>query len=321
MKFRRSRANHAFFSTPWTRLDLLGVFPCFSILTSPSYVTTTLEKQQVFALHTEPDLGVPINLIEPDAYDIDQPMDLPPEDEALLLDDDLVTTKLKRKPEIGGDVTIPWLRKTTYLSSDYSADFKGATVDVTGRKQKRTKYNQEVAELSTEALLAEIEKSFEIGSSAPVHPVQPDLEPVEVLPILPDFELESNEYVHFVLDEDPTSGQQKLVASLGDVSSRAVMRSCQITRGVDGVHYYLPKTKLDAEQDEEQFTLVRDYVYAGKPDHRPGVLFLRHAEAAACINYNPLLARTHLRRVAKAPDNEVLIVNYSGLTEKVRLSA
>jgi hypothetical protein len=48
-----------------------------------------------------------------------------------------------------------------------------------------------------------IEESFRLSKLMPVHQTKPELEPVEIIPLLPDFDRVADQFVHIVFDTDP----------------------------------------------------------------------------------------------------------------------
>ena len=82
------------------------------------YQTTDLEKNYKFSIHTEPDLGIHIDLIEPEQYEPpENGAEMLPEDEELMVDE-------KKNPSSRSAVddstksSAPWLHKTVYYGND-----------------------------------------------------------------------------------------------------------------------------------------------------------------------------------------------------------
>jgi RNA polymerase II-associated factor 1 len=82
------------------------------------YKATSLEKQHKHDLLTEPDLGVTIDLINPDTYRIDPNVLLDPADEKLLEEEIQAPTSSKRSQQHAK--VVPWMRKTEYISTEFN---------------------------------------------------------------------------------------------------------------------------------------------------------------------------------------------------------
>jgi RNA polymerase II-associated factor 1 len=86
----------------------------FDDLRFAKYVTTSLEKNYKYQLHTESDMGIPIDLIEPNAY---KPLGINVD---ILGDgvsvDSALNTQKRRFETLRPNV--PWLRRTEYMAAD-----------------------------------------------------------------------------------------------------------------------------------------------------------------------------------------------------------
>ncbi|KAE8669833.1 Protein PAF1-like protein [Hibiscus syriacus] len=170
---------------------------------------TTLEKMCKPKLFVEPDLGIPLDLLDLSVYNppsVRPP--LAPEDEELLRDDVTLTPVKKdgiRQQERPTDKGVSWLVKTQYISP--------------------LVWNQQ----NRERQIKEIEASFEASKSRPVHAANKNLEPIEVMPLLPDFDRYDDQFVMVAFDGAPTADSEifsKLHGSVRDEhESRAIMKS------------------------------------------------------------------------------------------------
>jgi RNA polymerase II-associated factor 1 len=126
-----------------------------------------------------------------------------------------------------------WMKKTTYLSNDYSRKVHDFT-SLAKTKQKtaedlEAKQEQMVVHRSAES----IEKTFETTPIF-VHPSKPNLKPVMELPFLPNVEHWGHAYTHVVLDnppkgEDATSLEEALDHSfVAHVEKRQLKLTCQL---------------------------------------------------------------------------------------------
>jgi len=84
------------------------------------YSTTSLEKNFKYEILTEPDLGVDVELVVPNAYTLAPPHAPPPQldakDERLLEEEVLVQKNQKRSVHHSRNVS--WLRRTEYISTE-----------------------------------------------------------------------------------------------------------------------------------------------------------------------------------------------------------
>ncbi len=82
------------------------------------YNATSLERNYKHELLAEHDLGVTIDLINPDTYKIDSNTYLDPADEKLLEEEIATPGDSKRSRQ--HTKAVSWLRKTEYISSEYN---------------------------------------------------------------------------------------------------------------------------------------------------------------------------------------------------------
>uniref|UniRef100_F6YZE6 RNA polymerase II-associated factor 1 homolog n=1 Tax=Ciona intestinalis TaxID=7719 RepID=F6YZE6_CIOIN len=82
------------------------------------YKPTSLEKQHKTELHTDHDLGVVIDLINPDTYKVNPNTWIHPADEALLEDDLPAPQDTKRSKQ--HSLNVSWLRRSEYISQEFN---------------------------------------------------------------------------------------------------------------------------------------------------------------------------------------------------------
>ncbi|KAL0489943.1 RNA polymerase II-associated factor 1 [Acrasis kona] len=185
------------------------------------YKTTTLERNHKYDLLTETDLGIHINLIDPNAYKVPINPELDPEDEALLSNEN-EENKISKHSEIvaaAGTQHKTWLRKTEYMGGvvveEPSSSAPIIQNDVKERKGPVT------VEEEADEIMTSVEKSFDFVNamdeefsqykSSPStttlkhlkHVSKPGLKPVGVYSVLPDERLWSNLYTQVSFDNDP----------------------------------------------------------------------------------------------------------------------
>ena len=105
--------------------------------------------------------------------------------------------------------TVSWLRKTEYLATDENLPrFKGKGIEARpGWKHRDEKQD------TLDAKIRPIDETFELNKRPPVHPTNPSLKPVEILPVFPDFELWPTRYIEAVYKGDPLTDLPQLVGT------------------------------------------------------------------------------------------------------------
>lgn len=91
-----------------------------------SYNPTTLERNYKYEVLTEHDLGVMIDLVDKDVFNVDPGAVLDPADEKLLEEDILTPQDSKRSRHHARSVS--WLRRTEYISTEQTR-FQPQTMD------------------------------------------------------------------------------------------------------------------------------------------------------------------------------------------------
>lgn len=158
--------------------------------------------------------------------------------------------------------------RTTYITNEMSpAPVKASQA----RKQEQEGEEVELDEVQRQ--IDHIQASFEVAKQQPRHQKNPNLQPVDILPVLPDEDLWANEYVQLVLDGDPTAGMTQL-SSLSPAQRRAcaenaVTKSYRMT--VDGVNTGFlalmvpteppPHDVEPSEREAVEVQWVREYSY------------------------------------------------------------
>ncbi|KYR01513.1 RNA polymerase II-associated factor 1 [Tieghemostelium lacteum] len=171
-----------------------------------NYRTTSMEKSYKYPMLTEPHLGIPIELIDPTLYYTPKSkLPIPTEDQTLLRSLSVQEEEEKSLKSVKKPVrpSVTWLRKTEYLS-------------VTEENQLGKKPNTSMRPQGASNQLALIEKPYQeapgeiientfyaIKDENFVHPTNPSLKPVKILPVFPDFDLWANQYTEVSFDADP----------------------------------------------------------------------------------------------------------------------
>ncbi|XP_058743616.1 protein PAF1 homolog [Vicia villosa] len=280
------------------------------------YTITSLEKMYKPKLFVEPDLGIPLDLLDLSVYNppsVRPP--LAPEDEDLLRDDEAVTPLKKdgiKRKERPTDKGVAWLVKTQYISPLSMESAKQSLTEKQAKELRERKGGRNLLENlnNRERQIREIEASFEAAKSRPVHATKKDLYPVEFMPLVPDLERYDYQFVVAAFDNAPTADSEmyrKLDKSVCDISeSRAVMKSYVATSSDPAnpekfLAYMVPtpgelSKDIYNEDEEVNYSWVREYHWDVRGDdaHDPTTFLVAFDESEA--RYLPLPTKLVLRK-------------------------
>jgi len=236
------------------------------------YKPTSLERNTKNELLTEADLGVTIDLINPETYDIDPNQELDPADEKLLEED--VTPAADQKRHKQHTTTVTWMRKTEYISTEYNRFTQSnemAETKVGFNHQKRKKVQNVDLYKDRDSQIEAIEASFEAAKkSITHHETNKRIKPVEILPFFPDFQFWHMPCAHVIFDTEPTQRGKTGSATL-DQMSLGMIRGMEDESGDQFVAYFLPSDetlekrndeangKQPPEEEEYEYKLAREY--------------------------------------------------------------
>ncbi|XP_018655001.1 putative procollagen-lysine,2-oxoglutarate 5-dioxygenase [Schistosoma mansoni] len=206
------------------------------------YVATSLERNYKHELLTETDVGVEVDLIDPDVFRIDKRATLHPDDERLLEDEapTFVNARKSRHQKLGYNV--------------------------------KRHLNEEIVYRDRESQINAIEETFK-AAEKPIHKhySKPNVHALEVLPVLPDFTLWRYPCAQVIFDDDP-SRKNKTTTEQKEEVNQAMIRGMVDESGDHFVAYFLPteQTKqlrrLDAENQTPytedaayEYELTREY--------------------------------------------------------------
>ncbi|CAH2314127.1 RNA polymerase II-associated factor 1 homolog [Pelobates cultripes] len=299
------------------------------------YKATSLEKQHKHDLLTEPDLGVTIDLINPDTYRIESGGILDLADEKLLEEEIQAPSSSKRSQQHAK--VVPWMRKTEYISTEFnrygaSNEKPEVKIGVSVKQQ----FTEEDIYKDRDSQISAIEKTFE-DSQKPIsqHYSKPRVTPVEVMPVFPDFKMWINPCAQVIFDSDPAPKDTQGSAIL-DMMSQAMIRGMMDEEGNQFVAYFLPgeetmrKRKRDQEEgldymaeDIYDYKIAREYNWNVKNKASKGYeenYFFIFREGDG-VYYNELETRVRLskRRVkagVQSGTNAVLVVKHRDMNEK-----
>ncbi|CAA2933448.1 PAF1 homolog [Olea europaea subsp. europaea] len=179
------------------------------------YTITSLEKNHKPQLYVEPDLGIPLDLLDLSVYNPPKGVRLPmdPEDEELLRDDDPVTPvekvgiKRKARPTEEG---VSWLVKTQYISPLSMESTKQSLTEKQAKELRESRGGLNILENvnTREGKIQNIQTAFKTSNVKPVHADNPQLQPIRVLPLIPYFERYDDQFVVANFDSAPTADSE-----------------------------------------------------------------------------------------------------------------
>lgn len=275
------------------------------------YTITSLEKMYKPKLFVEPDLGIPLDLLDISVYN--PPSVRPPlalEDEELLRDAEF-TTPVKqngiRRKDRPDDKGVSWLVKTQYISPLSTDQAKTSLTEKQAKELRENKGGRNLLENlnDRQSQIKAIEASFEACKAYPVHATNKKLQPVEIMPLLPDFDRYDDLFVLSSFDNDPTADSEaysKLDRSARDeLESQAIMKSFVGAGSDKFLAYMVPSADelwkdIYDENEDVTYTWVREYQYdirTESADHPTTYLVSFHEDAA---RYLPLATKLVLRK-------------------------
>ncbi|CAG0883333.1 unnamed protein product [Darwinula stevensoni] len=299
-----------------------------------SYNATSLERSYKWEVLTEPDLGVSIDLINLEAYEPQPDAQLDPADERLLEEDAHAQQDSKRSRHHAKSVS--WLRRTEYISTELTR-FQPQTIDKVEAKvgyNIKKMYKEENLYMDKESQMKAIDKTFD-DAKKPIkeHYSKPGVVPVEILPVLPDFQLWKYPWAQVIFDSDPApSGHPSMLQQ--EEMSQAMIRGVMDESGEQFVAYFLPtedtleKRRKDFQEgveykdDEEyEYRMAREYNWNVKNKASGGYeenhFFISRPDG---MYYNTLETRVRLtkRRLKPGakPNNTRLIVTHRPLNRQ-----
>ncbi|OIT05265.1 PREDICTED: protein PAF1 homolog [Nicotiana attenuata] len=281
------------------------------------YSITSLEKMHKPELYVEPDLGIPLDLLDLSVYNPPKGERLPlaPEDEELLRDDNPITPIKKdgiKKKERPTDKGVSWLVKTQYISPLSTESAKQSLTEKQAKELRENRGGRNILENlnNRDRQLQEIEASFEACKSRPVHATNRKLQPVKVQPLFPDFDRYQDPFVLANFDSAPTADSEtynKLDKTVRDAyESQAIMKSFVATSSDADkpdkfLAYMVPApnelTKDMYDENEDiSYSWVREYHWDVRGDDAddPTTYLVAFGETEA--HYMPLPTKLVLRK-------------------------
>ncbi|CAB9526547.1 expressed unknown protein [Seminavis robusta] len=146
-----------------------------------------------------------------------------------------------------------WMKKTTYLSNDYSRkvhDFKSlATTKQQLEKDLETKQQQ----MNMKRLAPAIKNTFTAATMPPTHPTKKNMKPKAIMSILPNVDHWGFSYTHVVIDKAPKIDMVKsdlAKAFVANVQQTDSKMTCQL--------WCPPPPKGDSDSEDEDDEKLED---------------------------------------------------------------
>ncbi|OQR94771.1 RNA polymerase II-associated factor 1 [Achlya hypogyna] len=226
------------------------------------YKPNQVEKDFVWEFFPERNLGLNVDLIDPEKYEVPVDPQMDPEDLALINMPEIVNgssiTKAKIRPHVS------WLRRTEYMGTDLSEavhQFKNENELQTEIRDKNQSMLSVIADIEVRA-----EKSFENCPTKETvkHPLKKSLKAAQVWDVFPDELLSSN--VYSILSYDILPSDETLDASIKEREARSILRNV-VTVSQPGSDVLLGSilfpsahNNSDDNGSPEKFKFFRDYV-------------------------------------------------------------
>ncbi|KAL2516275.1 Protein PAF1-like protein [Forsythia ovata] len=282
------------------------------------YAITSLEKNHKPQLYVEPDLGIPLDLLDLSVYNPPRGERLPldPEDEEILRDDVPITPtkkdgiKRKARPTEKG---VSWLVKTQYISPISMESTKQSLTEKQAKELRESRGGLNILDnlnSSRKGKIQNIETSFKACKSKPVHAVNRQLQPRRILPLIPYFERYDDQFVFASFDSAPTADSEiysKLNTADRDEHERcAIMKSFMASSsGTDKpdkfLAYMVPsvgelKKDMHDENEDIAHSWIREYHWDVRGDDAddPTTYVVTFGDSEA--KYLPLPTKLILRK-------------------------
>jgi len=278
------------------------------------YKPTSLEKLCKVELHTDFDLGVNIDLIDPETYVSPENVALQPEDQTLLQEEDTKGKNDSKRSSIHNK-EVTFFRASEYISQDFKqyGTSKAGTESKIGAGVKDRFKDDEIYK-DREAQIKAIEKTFKDAETEFLtHYSKKDVTAVEVLPLLPDFEMWKHPCAQVIFDTDPApKGIKK--QDQHAIMSQAMIRGMVDEDNDQFVAYFLPTEntlekrekdkRMGINYDDEEvydYRLTKEYNWNVKNKASKGYEenFFFCYRPGAGVYYNELETRVRLSKRVK----------------------
>ncbi|ETV83491.1 hypothetical protein H257_04212 [Aphanomyces astaci] len=240
------------------------------------YKPSQVERDYVHEFYVEQNLGLPIDLIDPEKFEV------PDVSERAMTN---VDVELLNMPEIISGASaakakirphVPWLRRSEFMGTDLSEAVHQFKNESELQVEIRDKNQAMLSVIMQKDLEQRANESFDLCPAADnmVHPLKADLKPVQVWDVFPDEILSSNIYSILSYDilpstdtRDPTTHDRESHALLRNVVTVSQPNAADVLLG----SILFPSTghkavgggdTHDSDEDggSEKFKFFRDYV-------------------------------------------------------------
>lgn len=275
-----------------------------------AFSLTSLEKDLRHDLMVMPDLGIPVSLLDIQRYSVpDVPQQLHADDKALIegVEDMRGGAGGPRRASakrLDGDLS--WLMRTTYIANDLSVKRRLASGAASAAKRQQEEGDMLEELTDRDVQVAAILRTFDAAQKVPVHPKNPDLVPVEVLPLLPDFERGCYQYVDVQFEDCPVSDLPSLASVDEETRTWAAEHSLMTYKinnregvALEYVAHLVPKDlpgTTTSEREYDSFEYAREYAFDVKHTDKGRAYLLTFEEDAGRVVYDELSTRLELRR-------------------------
>ncbi|XP_026473161.1 RNA polymerase II-associated factor 1 homolog [Ctenocephalides felis] len=299
-----------------------------------NYNPTSLERNYRYDVLTEHDLGVTIDLINKDTYQIVPYAQLDPADEKLL-EEDILTPQDSQRSKFHKK-SVSWLRRSEYISTEQTR-FQPQSMEKVEAKvgyNVKKNFREETLYMDHASQIKAIEKTF-ADSKLPVekHYSKPSVVPVEILPVYPDHKSWKYPCAQVIFDSDPAPVGKQVPAQIEEMS-QAMIRGVMDESGEQFVAYFLPMEKtlekrlndiannvLYTDDVEYEYKMAREYNWNVKSKASKGYeenYFLVVRQDG--VYYNELETRVRLtkrrQKAGSQPNNTRLVVKHRPLESK-----
>ncbi|CAK4624654.1 hypothetical protein LEN26_013797 [Aphanomyces euteiches] len=234
------------------------------------YRPTLVERDYVHEFYVEPNLGLPIDLIDPEKFEVPNASQryMSNQEIELLNMTEIVngstTSKAKIRPHV------PWLRRSEFMGTDLSEAVHQFKNESELQVEIRDKNQAMLSVVMQKDLEQRATESFDLCPTEDnmVHPLNKSLQPVQVWDVFPDEILSSN--IYSILSYDILPSTETHDPSMFDRESRSLLRNVVTVSQPNTSDVLLgsilfpstneEETKDDDEGNSEKFKFFRDYV-------------------------------------------------------------
>merc|ERR1712112_290017 len=260
-------------------------------------------------------------------------MGLDPADEKLLEEEVSGVTNTQRSKQ--HSIPLPWMRRPDYISTEQTR-YQPTTIEKVEADigyTIRKKMNVDELYMDRDSQIEAIEKTFsDAQSEITGHYSKPHITPVEILPIMPDFDMWKYPCAQVIFDSDPAPAGVA-PALQNEQMGQAMIRGVMDESGEQFVAYFLPTDEtmtqraedmtesVDYKEDMEyEYKMAREYNWNVKSKASKGYeenfFFLFRGDG---VYYNELETRVRLSKrrlkTGQQISNSKLVVKHRSLNK------